>query len=317
MPRMSSERERGAVSVVVALLMVAFVGFAAISVDVAATWAERQQLQTGADAAALAVAQDCARGSCGNATGTAQALAVANKNDAEVTATIQNSGLTSSSGTVTVRTDGTREHWFAPVLGVNASDVATQATARWGAPTGGVAVLPLAFSWCEWQAQTGGGMPSGTTERTIFFTKSSGTSCTGPSNNVVPGGFGWLKVNSGSCQTRSTIGEVMWSDPGDDVPSGCTTADFANVQDRTVLLPLYDQAGSSGTNAWYRLYGYAAFRLTGYHFVGQYSWSAEGDCKGNVRCIQGYFTQFVSLDNRFTYDIGAPRFGASVVGLTG
>jgi Flp pilus assembly protein TadG len=311
---MSPDRERGAVSVMVALLTVVLVGFAAISVDVAATWAERQQLQTGADAAALAVAQDCGRGSCGDAAGTA--LAVANKNDGEVTARILDAGLGPSSGSVTVRTEGTQEHSFATVFGVTQSDVATEATARWGAPDGGTAVLPLAFSWCEWQAQTGGGLPSGTTERTIFFTKSSGTSCTGPSGNMVPAGFGWLTVNAGSCETSSTIGQIMWSDPGEDVPSGCTTADLAAVQNSTVLLPLYDQAGSSGSNAWYQLYGYAAFHVTGYHFVGQYSWSAEGDCKGSVRCIQGYFTQFVSLDERFTYSTGAPSLGGSVVTLT-
>jgi hypothetical protein len=314
---MSTDRDRGAVSVMVALLTVVLIGFAAISIDVAATWAERQQLQSGADAAALAVAQDCARGSCGDAAGTAQALAVANKNDREVTATILDAGLGPSSGSVTVRTEGTQEHWFAPVLGVDASDVATQATAGWGAPNGGVAVLPLAFSWCEFLAQTGGGLPSGTTERTIFFTKSSGTSCTGPSGNMVPGGFGWLTVNSGTCQTRSTMGEVMMSSPGEAVPSGCTTADLANVQNRTVLLPLYDQFGESGSNAWYRLYGYAAFHVTGYHFVGQYSWSADGTCKGSVRCIQGYFTRFVSLNERFTYGTGAPSLGGSVVTLTG
>lgn len=315
MPRLSSDRDRGAVSVVVALLMVALLGFAAISIDVAALWSARQQLQTGADAAALAIAQDCARGSCGDTSATAQRFAELNKNDGDVTGRVLE--LAPTSGTVRVGTASTQEHWFAPVLGVDASDVAAEATARWGAPTGGTAILPLAFSWCEWQAQTGGGLPSGTTERTIFFTKSSGTSCTGPSNNMVPGGFGWLAINAGTCQTRSTIGTTIYTDPGENVPSGCTTADFAAVQNQVVLLPLYDLAGSSGTNAWYRLYGYAAFRVTGYHFVGQFSWSAEGSCKGSVRCVQGYFVQFVSLDDRFTYGVGAPRLGASVVSLTG
>ena len=28
------------------------------------------------------------------------------------------------------------------------------------------------------------------------------------------------------------------------------------------VFPLYDAAGSTGANAWYRVYGYAAFRLT-------------------------------------------------------
>ncbi|MFC8597919.1 MULTISPECIES: pilus assembly protein TadG-related protein [unclassified Isoptericola] len=328
MPRLTSVRarrptstvppaagERGAVAVMTALLMVVLIGFAAIAVDVAALWSERQQLQTAADAAALAVAQDCAAGTCGTPTTTARTLTTANAG-AAATAAVVGAPPTPGGGTVTVSTSGVSTHWFAPVLGVDESTVSARATASWGGPSAGTAVLPLAFSWCEFQAQTGGGLPSGTTERTIFFTKSSGTSCTGPSGNVVPGGFGWLTVNAGSCRTSSSVGEVLWSSPGESVPSGCTTTDFAAVQDQTVLLPLYDQAGSSGSNAWYRLYGYAAFRLTGYHFVGQYSWSAAGTCKGNVRCIQGYFVRIVELDDSFTLGAGAPRLGASVVALT-
>lgn len=316
MQRLSTDRERGAVSVAIALLSVVLIGFAAISIDVAALWADRQKLQAGADAAALAVAQDCAGGACGDPTTTARTLAVANAGP-EAQGAIVGAAPTPTSGSVTVDTSSVRDHWFAPVLGVDESTVAARATASWGPPSGGTAVLPLTFSWCEFKAQTGGGLPSGTTERTIFFTKSSGTSCTGPSGNMVPGGFGWLTVNAQSCQTRSRMNEVMWSEPGEAVPSGCTTADFVEVQDRTVLLPIYDQYGDSGSNAWYRLYGYAAFRITGYHFVGQFSWSAAGTCKGSVRCIQGYFIQFVDIGDAFTYSTGAPRMGASVVKLTG
>ncbi len=308
--------ERGAVSVTVALLLVPLIAFAAIAVDVAGLWSDRQQLQTGADAAALAIAQDCARNDCKVPAQTAQQLARANVNDGDATATVTDPTLSPSTGRVTVRTGTVRDHWFAPVLGFDASSVAAQATAGWGAPSGGTAILPIAFSWCEFRAQTGGGLPSGTTERTIFFTKSSGTSCTGPSNNVVPGGFGWLSVDAGTCRTTSSIGQVLWSDTGENVPSGCTTADFTAVQNRTVLLPLFDQSGGTGSSAWYHLYGYAAFRVTGYHFVGQYSWSAEGSCKGDVRCVQGYFTEFVDLSQAFRYSTTAPRLGASVVSLT-
>jgi Flp pilus assembly protein TadG len=314
--RHQTPRDRGAVSVTTALLMVVLIGSASVAVDVAALWSERQKLQTAADAAAIAVAQDCAAGACGDPAATADTLTVANAGSG-AQAAIVGDAPTPDTGSVTVDTSSIRDHWFAPVLGVDESSVAASATVGWGAPSGGTAVLPVAFSWCEFLAQTGGGLPSDTTERTIFFTKSSGTSCTGPSGNMVPGGFGWLTVNADSCQTRSSMDEVMVSDPGESVPSGCTTADFEEVQDRIVLLPLYDESGDTGSNAWYRLYGYAAFRVTGYHFVGQYSWSAEGDCKGNVRCIQGYFTQFVALGDAFTYGAEAPGLGATVVKLTG
>ncbi|WP_418606589.1 pilus assembly protein TadG-related protein [Georgenia sp. SUBG003] len=71
--------------VVVALLMVPLIGFAAISVDVAASYAERQQLQNGADAAALAVAQECALDGCpADPEALADAMVLGNVNDGTV-----------------------------------------------------------------------------------------------------------------------------------------------------------------------------------------------------------------------------------------
>nr|WP_231747767.1 pilus assembly protein TadG-related protein [Auraticoccus cholistanensis] len=308
--------DRGAVNVVVALLMIPLIGFAAIAVDVAALWSDRQQLQTGADAAALAIAQDCARGSCGAPAETASTLTSANFGSGEATATVTTPSLSPSTGQVTVVTGTTRQHLFAPVLGFDASDVGARATARWGAPSGGTAVLPLAFSLCEFRAQTGGGMPSGTAERVILTTKTSGTGCTGPSGNVVPGGFGWLDTDLGSCGATGRIGARMSSDPGTSAPSGCSPADFEAVRGRTVLLPIFDEYGSSGTNAWYRVHAYAAFTVTGYHFTGQISWNGGPQCKGNDRCIKGYFTRFVDLDDAFESSPGAPDLGASLVSLT-
>jgi Flp pilus assembly protein TadG len=279
--------ERGAVAVMVALLLVPLMGFAAIGVDVAGMWSEHQQLQDGADAGALAIAQDCGRGSCGSTGDTAQQYATLNHVGAGATGTV----LSASPSSVTVRATTTRKHLFAAVLGVESSQLGAQATVAWGSPTGGNAVLPLAFSWCEWNQQTVNGVPSTTTERVIYLTKTSGTTgCTGPSNNIVPGGFGWLTVNSGSCGTRTSIGDTIYSDPGN--------------------------SAGTGSGASYHLYGYAAFRLTGYSFGGQFSWPSQAPCNGNNRCVKGYFTSYVDLSNAFAYSAGAPALGASVVKLT-
>jgi Flp pilus assembly protein TadG len=300
--------ERGATSTVVALLMVPLLGFAALSLDVAGMWATRQQLQTGADAGALAIARDCGKGACGSPAATAQSFATANLRAGTASAT-----ATTTSSTVTVATSSVRQHIFAPVLGRQQDTISARAKAAWGAPSGGVSILPLAFSWCEWKAQTGGGMPSSTTSYTIKFTKTSGTTCTGPSGNVVPGGFGW--ISSSSCKVTSTIGNVLYSDTGASVPSGCSTSDFTAVQNKTVLLPLFDNTGDSGSNAWYRVYGYAAFTVTGYDFVGQYSWNKPAGCGGSERCIAGYFTRFVTISEAFDYSASAPQLGAAVVSL--
>ena len=65
-----------------AILLVPLIGFVAIAVDVGALYAERAQLQNGADAAALAIAQDCADdGVCGDSAGIAARFADANAND--------------------------------------------------------------------------------------------------------------------------------------------------------------------------------------------------------------------------------------------
>ena len=74
--------ERGATAVIFALLLVPMLGFAAIAVDVGSLYAERARLQVAADAAAIAVAQDCARGNCGDMLATAQGLVAANDGDA-------------------------------------------------------------------------------------------------------------------------------------------------------------------------------------------------------------------------------------------
>jgi Flp pilus assembly protein TadG len=305
-------RDRGAVAVIVALLMVPLLGFAAIAVDVASVRAQRQQLQTGADAGALAIAQDCARNNCGTPAATAQSLAVVNTNDGKASTVV--SAVTTASHTVTVTASSQRTFLFAQVLGVDHGDAAAKATVIWGTPGRGTAVIPLTFSWCEFALQTGGGLPSGTIERTILFTKGSATSCTGPSNNVVPGGFGWLDVNSG-CNLTTSIGQLLKSSTGASLPNGCTTADMVAQQNQTVLLPIFDQAFDQGNSATYRVYGYAAFVLTGYHFP-SYSWNASGCTSPNVNCIKGYFTKFVDQSSAFDISSTAPDMGARSILLT-
>ncbi len=312
--------ERGASAVLVALLIVPLVGFAALAVDVAAAYSERQQLQNGADAAALAIAHDCADGVCTESPdGVADDLSDANHEEAGSVRGIPVVDVDMGAGEVTVANPGTQGHWLAPVIGVDSTDVTASATARWGGPDGGTAVLPLAFSWCEFAKQTGGGLPSGTTARTIYFTKSSpsvaGTpDCTGPSNNIVPGGFAWLDTDAGVCGATTEADGTVYSSTGNSVPSPCTPTYIAGLVGRTVLLPIFEQSGGTGANAWYRIYGYAAFRITGYSFGGQYK-SSPPPCSGNERCIRGYFTRYVDSTGDFQYDPDAPDLGGRVAQL--
>jgi hypothetical protein len=312
--------------------MVPLLGFVALSVDVSATYAERQQLQNGADAAAMAIAQDCAYQDCGEPQETAQAFALDNSNDGEAVADVNPIPLPST-GRVTVTNEGVREHWFAPVLGVNTTNISTTARAGWGAPTGGIAGLPLVFSWCEFEIQTGGGIPSSTKEHTINLPKHSGAECNGPSDNPVPGGFGWVDgdIEDGElvCNVTSEIGERLSSDPGKNVP--CSASELAALQGKTVLLPIYEDHSETncdlrgddkptgpdrckgGNNAWYEVYGYAAFKITGYFFGQKYQWNAP--CEQPEHCIRGYFTKYVDTSSDYEYSPTAPNMGAMVVGL--
>jgi hypothetical protein len=301
--------ERGAAAVVLSLLMVPMLGFAAVAVDIGALYAERARLQVAADAAALAVAHDCARGACGNMVATASAMVEANDGDAGAAPPVLHSAPLS----VTVRGSTPVQHWFAPALGYDATAVSASATVAWGAPGAGTAVLPLTFSICSFSKQVGG--LSSTSSATIFFTKTANDGCTGPSGNAVPGGFAYLDTDPGKCQASSARNQRSTSSTGNSVPSVCTSADFSAWLGRVVLLPLYDDVGATGNNAWYHVYGYAAFKLTGYQLgSGQFRTNPE-PCSGNDRCVAGYFVRYVDLSERFTYTSDGPGLGASILRL--
>jgi Flp pilus assembly protein TadG len=308
--RLRLDDERGASAVVLSLLMVPLLGFAALAVDIGALYAERAQLQVAADAAALAVASDCARGACGDMFATAQSMVAAN--DTAGTAAPPVLGNNPSSVTVTGSTP--TEHWFAPVLGRDSTTVSATATVTWGAPGGGTAALPLVFSWCEWSAQTGGALPSTTAERTILLPKTSGTGCTGPGHKFLSGGFGWLTTDGGgTCEATSRAGNWFTSETGNNPSKGCEPEDLDSLLGRMVLLPVFDEARGGGSGGEYHVFGYAAFKLTGYYFAGQYKGTKA--CGGSDRCIRGYFTRFVEPSDAFFYDSTAPSMGASILRL--
>jgi Flp pilus assembly protein TadG len=303
--------ERGATAVFFALLLIPMLGFAAIAVDVGALYAERARLQVAADAAAIAVAQDCSRGNCGDMLATAQALITANDGEGSASYPV----LSSDPLSVTVTGSTPQEHWFAPIIGHDSTEVSATATVGWGGPSRGTAVLPLTFSWCEFEKQTGGGVPDEHVVHTIYFTKTSNTTgCTGPSNNIVPGGFAYLDTDPGACAATTGLGGQWFSKTGNSVPSACSTADFSEWLDDIVLLPLFEESGATGNNAWYRVYGYAAFKLTGYSLGGQYH-SADKPCGGNDRCVAGHFTRFVELSDAWDYSPDAPELGSSILRL--
>lgn len=316
--------ERGAVAVTVALLMVPLIGFAALAVDVSSLYAQRQQLQTGADAAALAIASNCLRGSCGTPTSTATDLAAKNLDEGTSTATVPSRTSTS----VTVQNDATHSYVFAPVLGIRSTPLSVSATATWGAPTLGIGVLPVVVNLCEYNYQTNGGLPTSTTSRVIYLSRTTVSSCTesGFSYGYNPGGFAWVRPNYYPlyypCATASAIaGSATSAYPSElqvststSPPSGCSSSIIATYQNDVVLLPIFTAGRGSGSSAYFRIYGYAPFKLTGYYF-GSSSLSWNAPCSGSDRCLRGYFTREDDQSSLFNYG-SAPSLGAGFVQLT-
>ena len=155
--RHRAHHERGAVAVIVALSMVVILGFVALAVDAGAMYGERAELQTAADAAALAVAQECASGGTCTAEANkdlAKKYAEANMKDGSVK--VQSLSIIGSKVKVQVLTadaDGVNALplTFAPAIGIEDPRIGATATATWMFPLSGPASLPVIFSRCEFK----------------------------------------------------------------------------------------------------------------------------------------------------------------------
>ncbi|WP_442545071.1 pilus assembly protein TadG-related protein [Arthrobacter sp. KN11-1C] len=289
-------KESGVAGVVVVLMMLTLIGVGAVAVDVGQIYAERAQLQNGADSGALAVASSCAKGSCN--TSLAGPLANANANDGA--STVKSVDL-SVPGQVTVTTstkDGTTgagylSKMFANALNTAPVTVGAQATATWGGPGSGPAALPLTFAPCQFDI-------NGATQ-TILTHGSTSCVSDSPSGQIIPGGFAWLTPDSGGCSatvfpddpsTPGVVDPYAQGKPGAPIPQSCK-ADFASYLNTVVAFPVFSDAVASGANTIYHIKGYAAFFLVGYSFPG-YSGGDTTGLGGNQRGIRGHFVSWIA-----------------------
>lgn len=313
--------ERGATAVIVGILLVPLIGGLAIALDVGALYAERAQLQNGADAAALAIAQDCSDGVCDSASALAGDFTNNNANDGA--ANVLAPDIDMGNQTVTV-TDSTRvagtgqdaiQHPFAALLGITETTVGARATAQWGGISSGPAVLPLALSLCEFDLF---GELNNEVKITIRYDENH--PCTRDGVDI-PGGFGWLEQTAGTCSATVEADGSVPSEPGIDSPSGCD-ATLRALEDSTILIPVFDGSTGNGGPGIFHIYGFAAFHVTGWKFAGGNKFPLVNvdhypgcDCSGgNERFIQGYFEEWVTLDG--AYETGGPELNATTVRLT-
>lgn len=297
--------ERGAVAVMVALLMPIFFGAAAIGIDVAAVWSARQQVQTGADAAVIAVAMDCARGNCGDIKKTAEDAFWANDEAAKLSNLGPGEGwISANTGTrrvsATQKKDWLVNHFFAGALGYDTGALSVSSYARW-APTAQARVeIPLAISYCAYR-QLAGTLGSKTPVQLAETAPSPGGSCTTPDGHPLNGGISLFAADAGSCATK-TVRNGTYAMTLGSLAGGCTNAYLATLINRDIAIPVWTEE----PGATFRVYGYAAFRVTGFSL-------ATGDRK-----LLGYFTRSARQvgDSTPPSDATAPALGANDVFLT-
>lgn len=342
MRRLTGNKEQGAVSVIVAILLVTLLGFTAIAVDVGAIYSERAQLQNGADAAAMAVAQKCAKDATDAECVTTSTLAgsLANQNALDGMSKVYSIQLDKTARTVAVTTtaketggpENSISLFFANALGIPSKEVGAQSKAAWGSPKAGRTAFPLAFSICQVKDNIGGSL-----QLLQEHGKNQNADCNyGPSGAAVQGGFGWLVQDTGKC--GGTIDLALsegGSDPGNNAPGNCSdtlnkwASEITAGRKITVLLPVFNKVTGTGSGAIYGLVSFAAFDVTGWKFSGgtglPYEFRSEKstttgvttatECKGECRGIIGKFVKYVSLADGYTLG-PVDQYGATIARLT-
>ena len=288
-------------AVIVAIILTALFGFAALVIDVGGMHAEVRQLQNVADAGALAIVQTCADGGdCSDAAAelTAQEYATLNSLDSQPdgsggantsVAIPGNSGGNSVTVTATTRDasggyDGnvnTLEYFFAQVMGVTESTFTRTATAAYGRMGGG-ATIPIALCERNWDHFTSAGtvLPSGPPAHIVQFGSPNPNStppayqdCSNPSYDTYPGGFGFLERDE-NCMAISEENAMFPGVSGNnpvDPASECTVPELYTMLKMLIdtppsiaLVPIFDGFAGQGSSGAFHIIGYGAFKLEGY-----------------------------------------------------
>jgi hypothetical protein len=342
------QRDRGAVGALTVVLFGTGVLLAvsALVVDIGMIYAERKQLQTGADAAAVRAAQVCATDAtlCGGPglDRTATAYARNNETNAEAAATVCGRGgdlpgcPTDTAGqcarpapeggayaevhTRVERADGSNllPPVFAQAVLDDYDGAAVTACARvaWGPPAA-ARTLALAVSTCDWQRMSDRGRLLPSVEAALpLYDETDPTACgrsgLGDGNR---GGFRWLDGADG-CRTRvSTSAAVEVTRPGDR-PDDCLDVleSLLATPGRAVAVPVFAGVSDAGD---YTVRGVAAFIVTGWHLPDSVEPSPRlgPDCPDRApTCVFGFFTRGVVPGGGA---VGGPDLGAQITTLIG
>lgn len=329
-----TSNERGVIAPLVALLMVPLLGMAALAIDTAMMYSEHAQLQNGADASALAIAQQCSQAETAcppDQRTTAAGYANGNALDKHSNVLSAIANATTRRVDVTLQSqmpDGT-PHFslpFAKALGIPSADIRATATAAWEYPSN-LKGFPLALSRDCWNLNPATAASAALQK----ITWKPGTTCTNDAGHAVPGGWGWLVDTSKTpCEVTTKVGNFASSDPGNNPPKKCHDilegwiASLKAGGKVDVLFPVFDRASGSGNTGTFHIIGYATFRMFGWNFgdaKGPYKFqntdttppmTSNLTCPGiDDRCLIGRFVKFQSSGG----GSGGANFGTSSVQL--
>lgn len=319
------DNEQGAAGVLVAVMMLVLIGVGAIAVDVGQIYAERAELQSAADAGALAGAQICSEtGGCAQGDANAVAALLANQNSKDGVSRVRFVDL-SVAGEVTVSTStingsngsGFLSKLFANALSTPDVSVGATATAKWEYPTRGRSILPLTFAPCEFIDD---GLPH------KILTQGGGggaVDCNGrnPSNQIIPGGFAWLNPDSSTgCVVTAAIGQWSKTSAGASVPNGCDALFNSTLVGETVAIPVYSYtckdmfSPCSGSNVQYMIVKWAGFEVQGWKFPGN-SYDPTNVFTTSQKGLYGTFVGYFADPGVFTGGSSTPTGNIKILGL--
>ncbi|MHB1089690.1 MAG: pilus assembly protein TadG-related protein [Ilumatobacteraceae bacterium] len=289
-----SDRDRGVILVWFSAFALVILGSGALVVDMGALWSERRQLQNGADAAALAVAIDCAKTACVQSQTTALNYARLNATDGEVSVTLCGwgadltpcaqvpAGVSATVGYVQALTStwnpgngGSSDQVrfvLAPFLNALqvGQTVRASATVVWGTPNTAT-VLPLVISKCSfdplWIAADGSlSIPN----TQIEIKANSGELCSAGWTS----GFDFLEDSSSNCQTTSiqlVLGGAILAAGAEGILPQCRPILEALYNSgQTFVVPIVKARTPPGATSIYISDGFASFKLCGYALGGSY-----------------------------------------------
>jgi Flp pilus assembly protein TadG len=307
--RLRVRGDRGVVGVLLGLLIgTVLLGAGALAIDVGELFSERSQLQSGADAAAVAVAKSCVTGTCTASGAQRTAVTYAGENASDQVSAVPLVCGSGALGSCAASTGAMTDCPPPPAPGTNYVDVHTAtetsgggtvvspifarallgdenytgtqvlacAQAQWGGPTA-ANTIAFTISACEWDAATSLGtvypppppaVPPASYDRVLKVHTTAGSGCSTEPAGADAPGNFGWTDDPGSTCTLA-VDAGTFGNPGVSPSNACKAALASDRAGKTVIyLPVYTSISGTGAGSVYTLKGFAAFVVTGYHLPG-------------------------------------------------